>query len=108
MAIIIIKKKIETGIPQDFLVSLVLFLIYISRVFNKVLKTSFLVTSLFFIDNLGFIGFDSLVKEIVRVLEKVVSKIIDWGRLNAVIFNRLKTEAVIFSKSQLQRLNKRL
>lgn len=62
----------ETGIPQGSPVSLILFLIYISAVFNKVSKTSSLITSLSFIDDLGFIASSSTIKEKVEVLERVV------------------------------------
>ena len=100
------KREIETGIPQGSPLSPILFLIYISGVFNKVSETSPLVTSLSFIDDLGFIASDSSVKEIVRALEKVAKEVIEWGRVNAVTYNTSKTEAVLFSKSHRQRLNK--
>ncbi len=85
----------------------ILFLIYISGVFNKVSETSPLVTSLSFVDDLGFIASGSSVKEIVKALEKVAKEEIEWGRLNAVTYVS-KTEAVLFSKSHRQRLNKQL
>ena len=59
------EREIETGIPQGSPVSPIFFLIYISGVFNKVSETSPLVTSLSFVDDLGFIASGSSVKEIV-------------------------------------------
>ncbi len=59
------EREIETGIPQGSPVSPILFLIYISGVFNKVSETSPLVTSFSFVDDLGFITSGSSVKEIV-------------------------------------------
>ena len=50
------EKEIETGIPQGSPVLPIVFLIYISGVFNQVLETNLGVTSLFFVDNLGFIA----------------------------------------------------
>lgn len=102
------KRKIETGISQGSPVLPILFLIYISGVFNKELETSPLVTSLSFVDDLGFIASGSSIREIVKALEKVAVEVIEWGRLNAVIYDTSKTEAVLFSKSHRQRLNKQL
>ena len=77
------EREIETGIPQGFPVSPILFLIYISGVFNKVSETSPLVTSLSFINDLGFIASGSSVKEMIKALEKVAKEVIEWGK-NAV------------------------
>lgn len=73
---IIIKKKKENKILLGFLVSSILFWIYISEVFNKVSETSPLVTSFYFIDDSDFITLGSLVKEIINVFEKVAKEII--------------------------------
>ena len=78
------KRDIGTGISQGFLVSPILFLIYISGVFNKVSETSPLVMSFLFVDDLDFIASDSSVKEIVKTLENIVQEVIKWGRLNVV------------------------
>lgn len=45
------EKKIETRISQKFLLLLILFLIYISKVFIKVLKINLLLMFLFFVDD---------------------------------------------------------
>ena len=65
------KKEIEPGIPQGFLILPILFLIYISGIFNKVLETNPGVISLSFNDDLRFIASGSSVKEIVKTFEKV-------------------------------------
>ena len=102
------EKEIETGIPQGCPVSPILFLIYISGVFDKVLETNPLVTSLSFVDDLGFIAASSSVEEVAKTLENVAQVVLKWGRLNAVTYDVSKTEAVLFSKSHRQRLNKQL
>ena len=57
---------------------------------------------------MGSIASGSSVKEIVRALEKVAKEVIKWGRQNSVTYDTSKTEAVLFSKSDRQRLSKQL
>ena len=102
------ERNIETGIPQGSPVSPILFLIYISGVFNKVTEISPLVTSLSFVDDLGFIALGSSVKEIIKTLENVAKAVLEWGRLNEVTYDISKMEAMLFSKSHRQRLNRQL
>ena len=102
------ERDIETGIPQGSPVAPILFLIYISGVFNKVSEKSPLVISLSFVDDLGFIASGSSVKELVKTLENVAKVVLEWGRLNAVTYDISKTEAVLFPKSHRQWLNKQL
>lgn len=83
-------------------------LIYISKVIDKVAKTSSLVISLSFINNLGFIASSSLVKEIVKALKKVAQTVLEWSILNVVTYITSKTKAIFFSKSHQQWLNKQL
>lgn len=78
------EQKIQTGIAQGSPISPIFFLIYISGIFNKVLVTSLLVTSLSFDDDLGFIALGSSVKGLVRTLENVAKAVLEWGKLNAV------------------------
>ena len=71
------EREIKTRIPQGSSVSPILFLIYISGVFDKISKTSPLITSLSFIDDLGFIASCSSVTKIARSFEKVAKEMIE-------------------------------
>ena len=102
------ERDIETGIPQGSPVSPILFLIYISGVFEAVTENNPTVTSLSFVDDLGFIASGTSVQEISKTLETVASSVLRWGLTNAVTYDTSKTEAVLFSKSHRQRLNKQL
>lgn len=93
------ERDIETGIPQGSPVSHILFLIYISGVFDNVTESCPPVTSLSFIDDLGFIVSGSSVKEVVKTLEKTV---LEWGKRNTVTYDISKTEAAHFSKLHRQ------
>lgn len=73
--------------PQDSPVTPILFLIYISGVFDQGTKMCTLVTSLSFIDYLGFIASGSSVKEVGKALEKVAIIVIEWVMQNAVTYD---------------------
>lgn len=94
------EKDVETGIPQGSPVSPILFLIYISGVFEQVEKELPEIVSLSFVDDLGFIASETSVKEIAKVLEKVSNLIVEWGVRNAVIYDTAKTELVLFSRAR--------
>ena len=76
-----------------------------SGVFDKVAESNS-VTSLSFIDDLGFVASGSSITEVVKNLEKVAKVVLEWGKLNAVTYDTAKTEAILFSKSRRQRLSK--
>ena len=75
-------------------------------VFNKLFETSFLVTFLSFINDLSFIIFNSLVKKIVKALRKIAKKIIEWEKLNTIIYDTSKIKIVLFLQSCWQQPNK--
>lgn len=54
-----------------------IFLIYISRVFDKVAKYNLALISLFFIDDLGFIGFEYSVKEFAKTLADIAKIVLE-------------------------------
>ena len=102
------EKDVETGIPQGSPVSPILFLIYISGVFEQVEKELPEIVSLSFVDDLGFIASGTSVKEIAKALEKVGNLIVEWGGRNAVTYDTAKTELVLFSRARQRRLNQQL
>ncbi len=65
-------------------------------------------TSLSFIDNLDFIPSGHSVKKLVKTLGQVATIVLDWGKANAVTYDIAKREAVFFSKSHCQWLNKQI
>lgn len=71
------KQKIETEILQESLILPILFLIYISGVFDDMARTSFLVIFLSFIDNLRFIALGDLVKEVAKTFEKIAKIVLE-------------------------------
>ena len=99
------EREIETGILQGSSVLLILFLIYISGVFDVVSENNPTVISLSFVDDLGFITSGTSVREIPQTLGTVVTIVLEWGIRNAVTYDKAKTEAVLFSKSHCQRLS---
>lgn len=92
------EKKDETGIVQAFPVLPILFLTYISGVFEKVEKEVSRIVPLLFVDNLGFIAFGMSVKQIAKALEKVSKLVLEWGAKSAVTYDTARTELVfVFS-----------
>lgn len=102
------KQNIETRILQRSPVSSILFLIYISRVFEQIIESYLGISYLLFIDDVGFIAFRCLVKELTNILGQLAKVILEWGKSNAVIYDIAKTKVVLFSKSHCQRLNKQI
>ena len=90
-----IKCDIEIKIPQGSLVLPILFLIYISGVFDKIAESN--PESLFFVDDLGFIAFGYLVKGLAKTLERVAKLVLEWRKYNVSTYNIAKTEALLSS-----------
>ena len=70
------KSNIETGIPQDLRVLPILFLIYISMVFEVITDNIPIITSLLFVDDLGFIALGTSIQEISKKLEIVALSVL--------------------------------
>lgn len=75
---------------------LILFLIYISEVFDQVKKQLPGVMSLLFVDNLEFIALRKSVKEISKILEKIRKIIFRYGEENVVTYNITKSKLILF------------
>ena len=70
------EREIKTSILQELPVSLVFFLIYINGVFDVVVENNPAIISLSFVDDLGFIVSDTLVKEISQTLSTIASTVL--------------------------------
>lgn len=68
------EKKI--GFLQKLPVLPILFLIYISGIFYQVIEAYSLITSFSFDDSLEFIASRSLIKEIIKILEKFAKTVL--------------------------------
>ncbi len=101
-------QEIETKILQSSSILSKFFLIYISRVFDKMTEAYDLVTFLSFIDDLGFIILDISINWMVKIIEKVAKTILEKKIFNAVTYDISKIETLLFSKLHRQQLNKRL
>lgn len=102
------EREIETDILKGSLVAPILFLKYISRVFDSILQSCISITLLLFFDDLGFIALGSLVKDIVSSLRKIAEMILEWGKINVVTYDTAKIEAILFFYSHRQQLNDQL
>ncbi len=81
----------------------ILFLIYISEVFDAIKKKSSETISLSFVDNLGFLDNGNSIEEVAASLEKTGETVLRWEISNAVMYDIAKTEAILFSQTRSQR-----
>lgn len=77
-------------------ISPILFLIYISEIFEHVKKKVAGMVSLSFVDNLGFIASEISAEEVAKTLYKVSKLVLEWGAKNAVTYDTPKTKLVLF------------
>lgn len=73
-------------------------MIYICRVFNHITESHPGISSLLFMNDLGFIASRCLVKELAYTFGQVAKVILKWEKFNAVTYNIVRTKAVFFSK----------
>jgi Reverse transcriptase (RNA-dependent DNA polymerase) len=87
-------------VPQGSPVSLILFIIYLSGIFDKIEEQNPEITALSFIDDIVFLAPRKTVKDIQDALSNAGEQAIAWGLTNNVTFNVDKTETVLFTKKR--------
>lgn len=85
-------------------VSPILFIIYLSSVFDMIERRVVGVQSLSFADDIGLLVSGHLVKEVCGNLQKAAKVAIEWGHENRVQFDAGKTEAVLLTRKCGQEL----
>jgi retron-type reverse transcriptase len=87
-------------VPQGSLISPILFIIYLSRIFDKIEEQNPEITALSFIDDIAFLASRKTVKDIQNVLSNAGEQAIAWGLTNNITFDVDKTKAVLFTKKR--------
>lgn len=92
------SEKVETGIAQELPVSLILFVIYINRVFSmvKIGLPNIIYTS--FVNNLEYIISDCSIHKVARLFEKMRKITSECKTSNVVINDMSKTIVILFPK----------
>ena len=91
---------INSGVPQGSPVSPILFIIYLSGVFDVIERSVAGIQSLSFADDIGLLASGHSVKEVCDKLQKAAKVAIEWGHDNVVQFDAGKTEAVLLTRKR--------
>ncbi|ODM14581.1 hypothetical protein SI65_09926 [Aspergillus cristatus] len=95
---------INSGVPQGSPVSPILFIIYLSGVFETIKRSVTGIQSLSFADDIVLLASGYSVKEVCDRLQEAARVAIEWGHGNVVQFNAGKTEAVLLTHKHSQEL----
>ncbi|KAL2012391.1 hypothetical protein VTN00DRAFT_5109 [Thermoascus crustaceus] len=98
------EHPISSGVPQGSPVSPILFVIYLSGIFEAVEAAVPGIRALSFADDIGLIASGTSVEQICKQLQQAGETAIAWGQANAVQFDEKKTEAVLFTRKRGQEL----
>jgi len=94
------SMDVETGVPQGSPVSLVLFVIYLSGLFDQVEKKEDECGSerISFVDDVAWVVEDEDVGECTQQLERCAAETTIWAEKNACRFDIEKMEAMLFTR----------
>ena len=92
--------SVNSGVPQGSPVSPILFLIYLSGVFDVIERSVPGVRPISFADDMGLLAPGRSVEDVCRKLQEAARIAIEWGQSNLVQFEAEKTEAVLFTRKR--------
>ena len=78
----------------------ILFIIYLSGVFDVIERNVTGAQSLSFADDIGLLAPGHSVREVCEKLQKAAKAAIEWGHDNAVQFDAGKTEAILLTRKR--------
>jgi hypothetical protein len=92
-------SPVDTGIPQGSPAAPILFVTYLSGIFDEVERTVPGVKGLSFTDNIAWWAKGKFEKEVAAKLAEAAAASLDWAKDTGVAFDHGKTEAALFRKS---------
>ncbi|KAI9041051.1 uncharacterized protein KD926_007468 [Aspergillus affinis] len=95
-----LPQPIESGVPQGSPVSPILFIIYLSGIFEVIEKRVPGIQCISFADDLGLTASGHSVRGICDKLQETARVAIEWGHENMVKFDTGKTEAVLLTRKR--------
>jgi len=93
------ENPVDTGVPQGSPAAPILFITYLSGIFDAVEQTA-PVSGLSFVDDIGWWAEGKNVDEVVDKLSQAAAAAMEWAGKNGVAFDRGKTEAAIFCRKK--------
>jgi len=97
------NTKIETGIPQGSPVSPILFLIYIKFLFKEIdIDKEFKLSIPSYMDDIAILASSRDLEMNCKILQRIANKLIEWGLLNCIEFDKDKTELIHFYKGYIE------
>lgn len=92
--------SIQAGLPQGSPISLVLFILSVSGMFQCMEDRHSMLQAISFVDDIGLVTECDILEEGTQKLERIARDAIRWGLDNKVEFEVSKTEILVFSRSR--------
>lgn len=89
-------KPVKTGIPQGSPISPILFLLYLTPLFNELERKMPSIKKPSYIDDLALVSTNKKVEQNIKELETAAKIAFNWAKNNAVAFDDIKSELIHF------------